>query len=534
MDIKPPLNTQSQSALIKLAENSLGLKIGQKIDAQVINANIQAEKNTITLKLGNQDITVQSNQPIKLAPGQDLTLQVMKLVPVMEFKILGTPSELNAQSQIADLRLQLIPTTKDGGRDSSRLSSAFPPSMAVKSAAIDREPMRPTVNEKQDILKNLTASLPLKQQLDVKIIGITGNKIQLQILTNTPTAQTNPERLAETGAKQPLILNIERSQLQLLKTAIATGTQDLKIGQNLSLEVTKTGTTPEFKILPATNQITEEKITELVKLFLPRHESSPVLLNQLIKDLPQLIKNEGVPQALKRIAAEILQNLPRKEQLLSSQGLKQSISNSGLTLEAKLAHIMDQPELNLTEDFKANLLKFVQTLKQEIANQSEQTSNDVNLNLFKSLQHKSENTLAKIVMDQLMSLPKEDSPKQVWNLDIPFLNKEQAETVKIEIQRDKEKNEQPAGNNWSVNITITPPELGTIHCVIIYQNDVISTYFKSQKSRTTDLINHNLDYLKEQLEESGLTTGHMNAHDGIQKTKPTHQIDGKNLFDENV
>ncbi len=384
---------------------------------------------------------------------------------------------------------------------------------------------RPTVNEKQDVLKNFAASLPLKQQLDVKIIGITGNKIQLQIFINTP-AQAN----AETGAKQALILNIDRSQLQLPKTA----TQELKVGQNLTLEVIKTGTAPEFKMLPATGKITEEKISELVKLFLPRHESSPVMLNQLIKDLPQLMKNEGVPQALKRIAAEILQNLPQKDQLISSQGLKQTIVNSGLTLEAKLAHILDQPELNLTEDFKANLLKFVQALKQEIAHRSEQASTEIDLDLFKNLQNKSENTLAKIVMDQLMSLPKEDSPKQIWTLDIPFLDKEKAETVKIEIQRDKEKTEQSAGNNWSVNITITPPELGTIHCVIIYQNDVISTYFKSQKSQTTDLINHNLDYLKEQLEESGLTTGHMNAHDGIQKTKTARQIDGKKLFDENA
>ena len=511
MEIKPPL-TPGQLALSKLAENSLGLKIGQKVDAQVINATIQAEKNTITLKLGNQDITVQSNQPIKLAPGQDLTLQVTKLVPVMEFKILGTLPELKAQSQIADLRLNLIPAAR----------------MQEVEQHLERlpvEPMRTAVNEKQDVLKNLVAALPLKQQLDVKIIGITGNKIQLQIFTNTP-AQAN----AETGAKQSLILNIDRSQLQLPKAA----TQDLKIGQNLTLEVIKTGTAPEFKMLPATGKITEEKISELVKLFLPRHESSPVMLNQLIKDLPQLIKNEGVPQALKRIAAEILQNLPLKDHLISSQGLKQSITNSGLTLEAKLAHILDQPGLNLTEDFKANLLKFVQALKQEIAHRSEQASTEIDLDLFKSLQHKSENTLAKIVMDQLMSLPKEDSQKQIWTLDIPFLDKEKAETVKIEIQRDKKKNEQSAGNNWSVNITITPPELGTIHCVIIYQNDVISTYFKSQKSQTTDLINHNLDYLKEQLEESGLTTGHMNAHDGIQKTKTARQIDGKKLFDENA
>jgi nucleoside-diphosphate-sugar epimerase len=37
------------------------------------------------------------------------------------------------------------PTARDGGRDSSRQFSAFPPSMEARSVVIDREPMRPTV-----------------------------------------------------------------------------------------------------------------------------------------------------------------------------------------------------------------------------------------------------------------------------------------------------------------------------------------------------------------------------------------------------
>ena len=57
------------------------------------------------------------------------------------------------------------------------------------------------------------------------------------------------------------------------------------------------------------------------------------------------MKNESVPQALKDIAAKIVQNLPPKEQLITSQGLKQAIANSGLFLEAKLPPAMAQAEL---------------------------------------------------------------------------------------------------------------------------------------------------------------------------------------------
>jgi flagellar hook-length control protein FliK len=384
---------------------------------------------------------------------------------------------------------------------------------------------------------------------------------------------------------------------------------DLKVGQSLNLEIIKTGTAPEFRLLPGAHILPEAKIAEFVKQFLPRHEAAPIFLNQLIKDLPQLLNNESVPQTLKDIAVKIVQNLPQKEQLISSQSLKQAIINSGLFLEAKLP--MAQAELiialprliknesvpqslqriaaeilqSLTqnkpmfkdpglehappnskslaetqlaslklnmpenpvegagaskagalgaEDFKANLLKFIQALKQELSHQNEQHTIQGDLDLLKNLQNKTENSVAKIVLDQLMSLPKEDNPKQLWIIDIPFMDRQQAETVKIEIQRDKENKRQSGSNDWSVNITITPPELGTIHCMVSYRNDVINTYFKSQNHRTTELIQRNLDYLKNQLEESGLKTGQMDAHVGTQKAQAPHQLAGKKLFDDNA
>ncbi|MGZ8951805.1 MAG: flagellar hook-length control protein FliK [Methylobacter sp.] len=585
MDINSLINTQSLSAPNRLLENTLNLKVGQQLDVKVINAEIQAAKNAITLSLGGKDVSVQSNQPIVLSPGQDLKIQVTQIAPSIEFKVLDPLPEL--KNQAIELRLKLIPTARDGG-----------------SAASGKEPMRPTakdvatgrltITEKQD---NAASPSSVKQLLDAKIISIIGNKIQLQVF--------NPSS-ANTGNKQVAVITIDRTQL-------TNAPSDLKIGQNLNLEIVKTGTTPEFKIIPAATHIPEAKVAEFIKQFLPRHEASPIFLNQLIKDLPQLLKNESVPQALKDIAAKIVQNLPPKEQLVTSQGLKLAIANSGLFLEAKLPPALVQAELikelpqliknesvpqslqriaaeilqNLTqkqpllnnpvlqqlatnttpiaetelatlklnlpltvegengtaktnvlgaEDFKANLLKFIHALKQELATQGEQPLNKTDIDLLKNLQNKTENTVAKLVLDQLMSLPKEDSPKQLWVIDIPFIDRQQAETVKIEIQRDKENKKQSGSGDWSVNITITPPGLGTIHCMVSYRNDAINTFFKSQSTQTTELIKHNLDYLKNQLEESGLKTGHMDAHDGAQKAQAAHphQLTGKKLFDDNA
>lgn len=617
MDINSLINTQNQLAPGRLIENVLNLKVGQQLDAKVVSADIQAAKNAITLTLGNKDITVQSNQPITLNSGQDLKIQVTQIAPSVEFKIIGPLPD--SKIEAVELLLKLISTARDGGSAASGREPMWPTardggsaigkepmrSTATDSAATGREPMRPAVDSS-------ASSLSANPLLNAKITGIAGSKIQLQVFTDPPAQST-----AAASNKQVAAITIERAQL-------SNAPADLKVGQNLNLEIIKTGAAPEFKIIPAAYNIPEAKIAEFIKQFLPRHEASPIFLNQLIKDLPQLMKNESVPQALKNIAEKIIMNLPPKEQLISSRGLKQSIADSGLFLEAKLPPAMAQAELikelplliknesvpqslqrmaaeilqNLTqkqappgspnlesavdlivgkntpsigeleqrleqllktsktgvsgtqtddmnvaskilpgavaEDFKANLLKFIQALKQELSSQGEQRATQIDADLLKGLQNKAENTVAKIVMDQLMSLPKEDSPKQLWVIDIPFINRQQAESVRIEVQRDKENKQQSDRNDWSVNITITPPELGTIHCIVSYRNNVISTYFKSQSSQTTKLIKYNLDYLKKQLEASGLTTGHMDAHNDTQKSPPVHQLAGKKLFDDSA
>ncbi len=633
MDINSLINSQTL-ATNRLMENALNLKVGQQLNVKVVGANIQAAKNAITLTLGNKDITVQSSQPIAVNSGQDLKIQVTQIAPVIEFKVLNTLLELKAKTiqlqdpktQATELRLKLIPTARDGGSAASSRELMRPTTSDGGSASsimtarmqeveqrmeqLPRNLIRPTAGNGGSIAieEKPDSTFPslIKQPLEAKIFSFIGTKIQLQIFTPTT---------ADSGNKQSALITIDRTQL-------TNAPPDLKVGQNLNLQIVKGGTTPEFKILPAATNIPEAKVAEFVKQFLPRHEAAPIFLNQLIKDLPKLMKNESVPQALKDIAVKIIQNLPPKEQLITSQGLKQSIVNSGLFLEAKLPPAMAQAQLikelpqliqnesipqslqriaaeilqNLTQkqplpnspsleqlvadsklmpdadvvanegktpkagalveateaggkaalpgaiqqasadDFKANLLKFIHALKQELTTQGEQQHTQIDLDLLKNLQTKTENTVAKLVLDQLMSLPKEDNPKQQWIIDIPFIDRQQADSVKIEIQRDKENQQQSHSNDWSVNITITPPELGTIHCMVSYRNDVINTFFKSQNTQTTKLIKHNLDYLKSQLEKSGLTAGHMDAHDGTQKNQTSHQVElaGKKLFDDNA
>jgi flagellar hook-length control protein FliK len=514
MDIKLPVNLLNPSTLNKLVENPLSLKVGQKLDVKVISTLLKTEINTIALKLANSTINVQSNQAIELAPGQELQIQVTKVSPVLEFAIVLSTQDLKRKAIAPDLRLKLITPTTD----------------------------------KQNTDSTAESSLPLKQPLVAKIIALTASKIQLQIFTETPTSQKQQKTAEQPGGTKPfIVITIDRSQLNAPKStptnqpnlvitnspAAASAPTEFKIGQPVILEISSKGTTPEYQISVAPPPNMEEKVTGLIKQFLPKHEASPVLLNQLIKELPQLLKNNSVSVTLQRMAAQILQNLPQRQQLNDSAGLKRAFVSSGLFLEAKMPELKEKPELTIEQDFKANLLKLVDALKKEVVNPEKIEVQDIDLATLKHLQQKTENSLAKLSLDQLTSLPKEDNSKQIWTMELPFVDRGRADSVNIQIERDKDTNHQTSENdNWSVMVTLNPPGLGTIQCKLAYQNETINTYFRSQQAETTELISQHLEHLKHQFEEAGLKAGVINVLDGLQTTKAAYQTDKNMLFDE--
>ncbi|MEQ1528010.1 MAG: flagellar hook-length control protein FliK [Methylococcales bacterium] len=545
MDIKLPLNSLNPATLNKLSNQMLTLKVGQQLDGKVLSSELQAGKVTVTLKLGNDTITLQSNNPITVTPGQNLQIQVLKVAPLPEFKVVsGLPAEFKLQPQLNTsaqsspaLPVTLSQTSAQTPTQAPELRLTLLPS----APAAKPELIAPTPQQ--------ASAAPVLQTVEFKVVGFDGNKVQLQLVPDATESALVTDPKAQVLASKAAVISIDRSQLaQLLpdkagSTAAVTtkantpslspSTDNLKIGAHLALEIAKTETGSIFKIMAPLNQSVEQQITSLVKQLLPKHEASPVLLNQLIKDLPQILDNKALPQALKTLAVLILDKLPAQQQLADSNGLKQAVRDTGLLLEAKLAAALDNQELDLKTDFKGNLLKLVHLLKQEVAGQNLQLQNSADTDLLKNLQQKTENTLAKIVLDQLNALPKDENPKQVWNIDIPFLNKGSTETVNMQIQWEQAKhNDNEQTPTWSVNITINPPNLGQIHCTIAYQNNVINTYFKSRQNQTTALINAHLDDLKKQLEASGLKPGHLIAQQGASANKANQPLFTNKLFDE--
>ena len=244
---------------------------------------------------------------------------------------------------------------------------------------------------------------------------------------------------------------------------------------------------------------------------------------QLHSELLQLSRAENIPQSLKQLANDILPHLK------ATQTEEES--------SASLVHAShDAPtDAVLSNDFKKDLFKLMSTIKQGLAQQRELELSKIQVEGLKSLHNKTENALAKVVLDQLHSLPKEDGNKQLWALELPFLIDNKVETLAMEIQHDKTPNAQnQQDQHWSVNLTLAPPALGNVQCVISYQNGVINTHFKNQLPETTNLISKNLDTLKQQLQNAGLISGLKTSNNSFKPHKSVYASMNQSLLNETV
>ncbi|MCF6251161.1 MAG: flagellar hook-length control protein FliK [Methylococcaceae bacterium] len=527
---------QKNNPIITLTKQQLSFSDTKAIESR------QATSDFLSFKPGQKiqlEVKQQGNNPefkiidklgVKLIPGQVITTKVIAI----NNNTLQLQSSEKKINQFTEFSLNVKQLSYSIDKHSRHLSAVpFTNSENFRiGQQLKLEVTKPGLQPEFKILDIKSEKLSAGQIISAKIIDIKDHKIQLQLSENN---QKN-DKLNSSKATQPIIISLNKSQITYSKTEFNTSvnTPLLIKGQQVKLEIIKTGTQTEFKLLQSSPTSPQKKIQDTIKQLLPIQDPPPVLLNQIIKNLNAINNNKNIPDTLKQLAKEILDSLPQQQSLNNSRQLKHAISNSGLFLEAKIAQYAKNNNLNLTADFKILLLKFQHGLKHQLKLKLEKNEESSEINLLKEMQQKTENTLARMILNQLASLPKEENLRQVWILDLPFLHKDNAESVKIEIDRDQQNDNDEKQQNWTVSITVTPPKSGTIHCKISCFDKTVNTRFWSDNPETVAKISTHLDYLKVQLEQAGINTGHMSAHRGILASDIQQKISGQSLFDQEV
>ncbi|MBP1148730.1 flagellar hook-length control protein FliK [Methylocaldum sp. RMAD-M] len=126
---------------------------------------------------------------------------------------------------------------------------------------------------------------------------------------------------------------------------------------------------------------------------------------------------------------------------------------------------------------------------------------------------KVEAAIARVVMDQLASLPRNDAAPSVWQVEIPFTDGQHKDAAKLLITKDAKPGSAESPDSWSLTLELHPPGLGTFCARVVLKGDRIDTYLWSDTATTSDLIREQCERLRARLHGAGLAVGQLTALD---------------------
>lgn len=142
--------------------------------------------------------------------------------------------------------------------------------------------------------------------------------------------------------------------------------------------------------------------------------------------------------------------------------------------------------------------------------------------------------IARITLDQLASLPKADNPVLTWHFELPVLQEEAFDPLRLTIQGDpRQTRDEPEERPWSVVIEMEPANLGKIRIRLVLQEKRISAYFWSESEQTRGLFERHMQSLAGNLLSQGLEPEHLQTVRDAPPVPPSLRPDVP-LVDENI
>lgn len=300
-------------------------------------------------------------------------------------------------------------------------------------------------------------------------------------------------------------------------TLLIEGHSDLPLrpGQLLALQVAQSGSPTVLRIVPETAAETDG-INRALRQALPRQGQ----IQPLLDALAGLTRGPGPPSpALATLAGRLLSRLPDIQTLTVPGEFKQALRDSGAFLEARLAR-GDAP----ASDFKAMLLQLQALLRD--APSSAAAPRDIPEDIPSSpdgtepppvvaLRHGIDAALARLVVNQIDSLPRDTSMAAPLVIELPLWWNGRPGMLRMRIEPDDAaRHEENAAPGWSVWLSLEPGELGPVHCRLQLRGEQVSAGFWAERETTAALFRENLGKLESGFQQEGLTPRHMHCQAG--------------------
>ena len=353
-----------------------------------------------------------------------------------------------------------------------------------------------------------------------QVSAVTQNsaKNQLNLQTVTPASIKNwlagqilkgvvIEQLSGTS----LLLNIGNTKLTA-KTDL-----NLPAGSVLQLRVIRTGDQPLLQIIDAakSNRNAEASLNALRQAIPKQLPLSNLFSNLKIGNT----SGERLPQIIQQAIQSLHTGMASRMDLVNPEGVKKALTESGNFLESNLknslSHVLNSNSASgsIDSDLKAKLLRLATVLSNEntTALNKNQKQTPVSNNLLNMLsdnkilpemQRHVESALARIQLNQLNSLPATEHNSQAFLLELPVKENDDIDIFSLKINdEDQQKQDQDSSKRWSIKLSFDLNGLGKIHAKLILGGEQIQARLWAEEEKTYDLIQNNLDLLRERLTE---------------------------------
>ncbi|VAX01033.1 hypothetical protein MNBD_GAMMA20-1897, partial [hydrothermal vent metagenome] len=293
---------------------------------------------------------------------------------------------------------------------------------------------------------------------------------------------------------EPPVLHIDGKRLPLNLPPLP-----LPTGQTLTLQVLNPGQPVALRVLDV-SPVSQQAVRDALPRQLPL--SSLLAHLHIIAGATQS-RSSKLPTEIQQQVQQILDRLPRRDDVGRTAGLQLALANSGIFLEARLAEALrsnltfTQTAQQLGGDLKGGLLGLLSLLlglrvpsgatavstrrgQRYLADAPPPLPNSqpfaqpripanaaslLNLGLPQQLQEllrQVDGSLARIQLSQLAANA-EDDGRRSWLLDLPLRHGDQFDLLQIRIDKERGGKGRGADSLWSVTLAVELDGLGEIH-----------------------------------------------------------------------
>lgn len=558
IEIKTPIPLkQGQTVQLELTQS------GGKPELRLVTAN---DVKPVTSRPGSAPLA-----PITLVPGQQVTLEVIKLLSENRLLLGSAPSSTTSGHSVNTAPLQfdiditkLVKTFTIGEKVVVEIATVKPLTVALKAESVSRDSqvidkikqLLPQLDPKPSLatINNALKSVSLPSTLQGEVERLVRHVLDKQQI-NQPQAlkqaiQSSGIFTEKTLLKHPQFVGADfkanllkiasvvemalDNKLKTFSPAVVQTTETVQktvsplqalsansLGKSQTTKPSQASTSQQSQISSRLVAKEQSPTTQLRSPFALQTSSTlraDSVLGQIKQEggvnqtravtLPATSMSSEAPGAKLTLLATILQALGSYNATPSTVSVLNT-SSLRTPLPTALPSLLE----SVLTPSQASAL--AQALNKSITSDPLRVGGQLDLLLLQGLLKEVESLHARIQLNQLSMLKEPESPTAPvasWLIDLPVKDKQGIEFLQLQIDQFKTRHDtEDEDDIWSVQLRLDTQNLGPMQATVTMQGDDIKIVMRAERADSALLLEHYVSWLDDALAALGISVSHISC-----------------------